>query len=217
MKVWITRAEPGAGRTAGRLRALGHEPLVAPLLEVHPLPAVIDLDGVAALAFTSANGVAAFAALSAERALPVFAVGAATAQAARDAGFARATSADGDVAALARRIAAAAPQGEVLAPGPREPAGDLVGDLAILGVKARAATLYETRPTGTPMPEGAEAVLVHSPKAALELARALERDAGRLQAYCISEAAAAPLATLPLARLAVAAQPDEASLLALLP
>ena len=32
MKVWVTRASPGAEATATRLTALGHTPLVAPLL-----------------------------------------------------------------------------------------------------------------------------------------------------------------------------------------
>ena len=32
--IWITRAQPGADQTAERVRALGHEVLVAPLLEV---------------------------------------------------------------------------------------------------------------------------------------------------------------------------------------
>src|ERR1700712_4198561 len=75
-KIWITRAQPAAETTAERVRALGHEALVAPLLEVRALEDVeIDLAGVAALAFTSANGVRAFADLSAERQIRVFAVG----------------------------------------------------------------------------------------------------------------------------------------------
>ena len=68
-KIWITRAQPGADGTAERVRALGHEAMIGPLLEVQMLPdAVVDLRGVAALAFTSANGVRAFAEASGERA-----------------------------------------------------------------------------------------------------------------------------------------------------
>src|SRR4051812_12438776 len=100
-KIWITRAQPGADATAERVRALGHEALVAPLLAVRALEDVeIDLIGVAALAFTSANGVRAFADLSPERQIRVFAVGSTTAQAARAAGFRLVLSADGDVEAL---------------------------------------------------------------------------------------------------------------------
>ena len=51
LRVWITRAQPGADATAERVRALGHEAVVAPLLAVRPLSDVeIDLTGVAALA-----------------------------------------------------------------------------------------------------------------------------------------------------------------------
>ncbi len=85
-KIWITRAEPGAAATAERVRALGHEAVVAPLLAIQPLvDARVDLTDVGALAFTSANGVRAFAEKSAERSLKVFAVGLATAKAARQA------------------------------------------------------------------------------------------------------------------------------------
>jgi uroporphyrinogen-III synthase len=142
LKIWITRAEPGASRTAARLKALGRDPLVAPLLEVHPLAVSIDLDGVGALAFTSANGVRAFAALSEDRGLPVFAVGGATAEAARAAAFTSVTSAEGDVAALAQTIVANRDRfaGLVLAPGPREPAGDLVGALAASACCPRSAS-----------------------------------------------------------------------------
>ena len=215
MKIWVTRAEAGAGRTAERLRALGHEPLLAPVLEVHALNPDIDLGGVGSLAFTSANGVRAFAALSRDRGLPVFAVGGATSEAARAAGFAFVLSADGDVEDLARAIAGSSGMlaGEVLHPGAAEPAGDLIGALAALGVAARGVTVYETLILPTAVPPGAEALLIHSPKAARAVA---EARIGGLTAYCISEAAAQPLAGR-VQRVVTAAEPNEASLLSLLP
>jgi uroporphyrinogen-III synthase len=223
MRIWITRAEPGASRTADKLRALGHEPVVAPLLEVHALPGPIDLDGVAALAFTSANGVRAFAERSPEpdfgRALPVFTVGDATAVAAKMAGFAEVASASGDLDALADLIAAHAGRlhGTVLAPGPREPAGDLPRALAAQGVTAQALALYETLPVYPPRGMGpVDAVLIHSPKAAERLAVVMGDRTGPA-AYCISAAAAAPLANHAFALVEWAARPDEDSLLALLP
>jgi uroporphyrinogen-III synthase len=215
MRIWVTRAEPGAGRTAQRLRALGHEPLVAPVLEVHSLSPEIDLGGVGALAFTSANGVRAFAGLSRDRGLPVFAVGGATSEAARGAGFASVLSADGDVEALARAIADSSGMlaGAVLHPGAAEPAGDLIGALTALGIAARAITVYETRILPAAVPPGAEALLIHSPKAAEAVAGA---GIGELTAYCISQAAAQPLAGR-VKHAAVAAEPNEAKLLSLLP
>ena len=126
----------------GGLRAPGRPPARGPPL---PRRSCRPGRGRRTLAFTSANGVAAFAARFGERGLPAYAVGAATAAAAREAGFASVTSADGDVAALVSVVAAHAPfAGEVLHPGAAEPAGDLIGALAALGVPARALTAYET-------------------------------------------------------------------------
>ena len=223
MKIWIARAEPGAGRTAERVRALGHDPLVAPVLQVRSLPGEVDLDGVGALAFTSPNGVGAFAARCADRGLPVFAVGAATARAARTAGFAAVASADGDVAALAALIAASRDRfaGLVLAPGALEPAGDLLGGLYAKGVSARVQAIYETcaidAPQALRLLSELDVVLVHSPKGGRRLAETLAgHEVGHLAALCISAEAAAPLAGLPLKSSTVAARPDEQSLFALL-
>src|SRR5258708_35980584 len=55
-KIWITRAQPGAASTAERVRALGHEAIVAPLLAGRALGgAQGDLPGGGAPSFTSAN------------------------------------------------------------------------------------------------------------------------------------------------------------------
>lgn len=225
LKVWITRAEPGASRTAEQVRALGHEAFVAPLLQVRPLAgAGADLAGVGALAFTSANGVRAFAALSSERDLPVFAVGAATAAAARAAGFTHISSGEGDVAALAEAIAARRGDlaGAVLHPAPVEPAGDLVGDLSARGVPARAAAIYDTVPV-PPTPEltarlrELDVVLLHSPKAARALAELLAaHPAPHLRALGLSAAVLEPLAQTALASQDHPPMPLESALLNLL-
>lgn len=223
-KVWITRAEPGASATAARLRALGFEPVVAPLIETRRLAPDLDLSGVAALAFTSAAGVTAFAALSPERSLPVYAVGEATAATVREAGFADVISADGDVAALARRIKADRRRidGAVLHAGAAAPAGDLRGALAQAGVPARFVPVYETVPAAPPREvlaaiDSLNAVLVHSPSAGARLAELLPRaPTPGLAAYCISPAAAASLEGLAIGRILTAALPNEDALLSLL-
>ena len=184
--------------------------MVAPLLAIRPLPqAAPDLTGVAALAFTSRNGVAAFAALTEARALPVFTVGDATAEAARAAGFAEIHSAAGALGDLARLLASAAP-GVVLVPGALEPAGDLPALLAGR-VEVRPLPVYEAVATGSPAPPAFDAVLVHSPRAGRALA-ALGPFAGQVCA-AISDAAAAPLAGASGLELRVASHPDEAALL----
>lgn len=221
MRLWVTRTEPGALATAGRLAALGHAPVVAPLLRIEPLAPEIALDGVAALAFTSPNGVAAFARLNPRRDLPVFAVGDATAEAATAAGFAAVRSAGGDVHDLTELIATARPSGPVLHAGAREPAGDLVGALDERGVAARSVAVYAAVPAPgeaglKALAEGRlDGVLIHSPRAARRLVEAAPA-ARDLPAYCISPAAAAPLIAAGFGRAAAAPFPDEASLLKLI-
>ncbi len=89
MKLLILRPQPGADETAARARALGLEPVVAPLFSVRPLawtpPDPAGFDAVmltsASAARQAATGLAAF------RDLPCYAVGEATAAAAEEAGF----------------------------------------------------------------------------------------------------------------------------------
>jgi len=224
-RIWITRAQPGADVTAERVRAMGHDAVVAPLLAVRVLPDVsIDLHGVAALAFTSANGVRAFADASGERGLKVFAVGAATAQAARAAGFKSVLSADGDVEALAEGIAARRGElrGAVLHPGALEPAGDLAGALEKQGVEARRLILYETAPVDLAAAEAealshSDAVLLHSPRAAQVLAKLLKaHPAPQMRALGLSKAVVKPLARTRMAAKAFPPFPLEAALLNLI-
>ena len=224
-KIWITRAQPAAEATAARVRALGHEPFIAPLLKVEPVEGVeVDLRGVCALAFTSANGVRAFIEATPERALRVFAVGAATAQAVRAAGFKNVLSADGDVEALAEGIAARKRdlKGCVLHPGAAEPAGDLVGALEARGIEARRLILYDTGPAELAAEELAilpeiDAVLLHSPKAAQALAAMLkEQPLPRMRALCLSKAVMKPLARTKMGAKVFAPFPLEAALLNLI-
>lgn len=214
--VWITRARPGAEATAGRVRALGFTPIIDPLLAVEALDVDLDLDHVAALAFTSANGVEAFARLSDQRRLPVFAVGRATARAAEGAGFPSVTSADGDVEDLARLIVGAA-GGPVLWAGAKEPAGDLVSLLRDCGMMAHGVAVYETveRAPSAATLETATTVLLHSPRAARALAAILAvQPAPNLRCLCLSQAIAAPLAGLvEPGSVAVAPRPDESAML----
>jgi uroporphyrinogen-III synthase len=224
-RVWITRAQPGAEASAARVRDRGLEPLVEPLLEMRPLsPEPLDLSGVGALAFTSANAARAFASLSGERDLPVFAVGTATTAAARMAGFADVRSADGDVSALGELILAqrTAFVGALLHPSAAEPAGDLVGGLAAAGLQALRLALYETvtRSPGAALLEALPDlpfVLVHSPRGARALADVLARcPAAGLTALCLSPAVTEPLGGAGLVGLRAAAAPREAALMELL-
>jgi uroporphyrinogen-III synthase len=207
---------------------MGLAPLVDPLLEVRDLSPTVDLTDVAALAFTSVNGVAAFARLYAGRDRPVFAVGDRTARAAREAGFADVDSADGDVEALAALILSQAARlgGAVLHPCALDPAGDLVSPLVAAGLSARRLAVYETvdrdpSPSTLAGLDDLEAVLLHSPRAARALAGWLAgRPAPGLRALCLSPAVAAPLGTPAadgrLGSVTSAPHPSETALLDLL-
>ena len=94
--VLITRPQPGAEATAARVRALGLVPVVAPVMQVRRFAPALPR-AVQAVLVTSGNALDGIAAWD----VPVFAVGDATAEKARAAGFADVMSAAGDAAALA--------------------------------------------------------------------------------------------------------------------
>lgn len=101
-RVLVLRPQPGAGETAERARALGLEPVVAPLFDVRPLawtapdPAAFD-----AVMLTSASAARmARDSLGAFAALPCYAVGEASGTAARAIGFADVREGPDDGAAL---------------------------------------------------------------------------------------------------------------------
>ncbi|SOB80382.1 uroporphyrinogen-III synthase [Sphingomonas guangdongensis] len=98
----VLRPEPGNAATAARIAGLGHRTLRLPLFAVTPVaweaPDPGDFD---ALLLTSANAVRHGGdQLAGLRALPVIAVGAATARAARDAGLTVTQIGEAGVAAL---------------------------------------------------------------------------------------------------------------------
>ncbi len=96
--VVVVRPEPGNARTAAALRALGLDVRQVPLFAITPVDwSVPDPAGFDGLLLTSANAVRhGGAGLDALKRLPVVAVGATTAAAASDAGFAVAVTGSGD-------------------------------------------------------------------------------------------------------------------------
>ena len=94
----ILRPEPGASATAVRARAHGLEAIVAPLFAIHPLAwTPPDPEALDAVLMTSANAARhGGPGLDAFRHLPLYAVGSATADAAREAGFTEIHTGSGD-------------------------------------------------------------------------------------------------------------------------
>lgn len=223
MKVWVTRSAPGASATAARLLELGHDPIVAPVLVVAPLDVRIDLTGIDALAFTSANAVRAYAALTPRRDLPVWTVGVSTAQAARQAGFDRVQASEGDVADLGARLTQDLSWGvTVMHPCALELAGDLASPLAAAGLHLRPAPIYQTVIAAAEAPiraalESADVVLLHSPKGARALNQLLAAYPTKIgRALCLSQAVARALDGGKIPTVAFAALPNDGALLKLL-
>lgn len=233
MRLLVTRPRDDAEALAGMLSALGHVPILAPVMSVRtiggpPLP----LDGVQAMLATSANGVRAVAARTGRRDVTLFAVGPQTADAARMAGFARVVSADGDAAALVETIAKSANpgNGKLLHAAGAETAGRVQQSLQARGFSVETAVLYEAVPAEALAPEALEAlrggtadgVVLFSPRsarifAALVAAAGLGSACAKLAAFCISTATASALAPLAFGRVVIAAEPNQAAMLALLP
>lgn len=197
---------------------MGFVPVIRTLLRIEPLSAAIAGATPDGLIFTSLNAVHVWSGMTPARDTPVLAVGDATAEAARAAGFASVRSAGCDLDALAALIRSdrALHGARLLHPAAETPAGDLQ---SLVGDHARIDPLpvYRAAETGAPPPDAFDAVLIHSPRAARALAAALSPDAARGRIACaISANAGAALSALPFAEIRIAAHPDEASLLACL-
>lgn len=227
VRVLITRPREDAGRLAAAFAARGIASVAAPLMKIELTPAPVPLDGVQAILLTSANGARALAAASPRRDVRVLAVGRATAEAARAAGFAAVASADGDVhalAALARR-GLDRQGGALLHVSGADVAGNLAGMLARDGFDARRLALYAARTVpALPFP-AAEAlragtldgVALFSPRGAdsfVRLVRAahLEDTTAPLIVFCLSAAVAEAASGLAWRSVAIAARPDQDAL-----
>jgi uroporphyrinogen-III synthase len=163
LRILILRPEPGASETAARARAMGLQPVVAPLFAIKavewkaPNPSLYD-----AVLLTSANaarqGGTGLAALTG---LPCYAVGEATADAAHAAGFRAPLAGPGDGAAAVEQMAAAGVKRALHLCGLDHMA------LEHAQVSIERQIVYAAEPVAALPPEAqAEAVaLIHSPRA----------------------------------------------------
>jgi uroporphyrinogen-III synthase len=188
-RVLVLRPEPGATATVQRARELGLDAIAMPLFEVEPLewdpPGPDGFDG---LLLTSANAVRhGGEGLRRFLSLPVYAVGEATADAARTAGFNVSTTGQADVERLLQSV------------GPGLKLLHLCGEerkshsalQEILAIPVYRSNAIEH----VDLSGGAGAVaLVHSPRAGLRLAE-LVADRGSISVAAISPAAAAAAGT----------------------
>ena len=217
---------------AARLTALGHAVVVQPMMRIVFLAEPTGLAAPAAIAFTSANAVRAVAGWIAARSwrdVVVYAVGGATAEAARVAGFGHVTIAAGDAAGLAAAIRNGFDprRGTILYPAARDRAADLAALLpgfavaTVQAYRANAAARFEPAAAQALRAGAIDGVLVFSRRTAeifvrLILAEGLLAGVRRATLYALSAQVAEPLAALAPAPVEVAPRPDLDSLVGLL-
>ena len=226
--VLVTRPEPGAGETAARLTARGFLPVLAPVMTIVPRGLSVGRLPQAVLV-TSGNAIPALPA--ALHAVPLFAVGDATAERAWRAGFLDVRSAGRDAAALAELAAAAlAPAAGPLLLASGERLGmTLAATLRADGFAVYRRVAYATAPAEslsaaarTALEAGAvRAALFFSPQSARIFVTILQRDmpAGvvrGIEALAISQSTETALRPLPWRRVRVASHPNQDELLSLL-
>jgi uroporphyrinogen-III synthase len=184
-RVLVLRPEPGASATVERARQRGLDAFAVPLFEIEPVewsaPDAASFDG---LLITSANAMrAAGDRLQGLRGLKVYAVGDATALAARDEGFDVAAVGDAGVERLLASIEADL---RLLHLGgeDRKEIGDARQDISSI-------TVYRSGPIENPDLSGTAGAiaLIHSPRAARRFAE-LASDRGSIAIFAISPDAA---------------------------
>lgn len=234
MRVLVIRPEPDATRTAERLGAAGHAALMAPVLTTDFLGPPLPNDA-ALIVLTSGNAVRALMRrpdLARFTDLATVAVGAATAAAARDAGFTSVVSAEGRAADVAAVVAALrpAPGTRVLYPAATERADALEERLAALGLDVAMVEVYRTVQVEAWPAEtvaalttgGADVAQVMSRRSGLALVALIQRHglqavARSMACHAISAEAVTPDLASSFASVTIAVRPSLDGLLALLP
>ena len=188
-RVVVLRPEPGASATVERARSRGLEAIAIPLFEVEPVEwEVPEPGGFDALLLTSANAVHhGGEGLQRLRVLPVYAVGPATADAARSAGFDVTAAGDSDVDRLLGSIEPGLNLLHLCGEHRTEPtaAQQRISPVAVYSAKERDAPNVSA---------AADAVaLIHSPRAGRRFAQLVDEaglDRGSIAIAAISPAAA---------------------------
>jgi uroporphyrinogen-III synthase len=231
MHLLVTRPEPDGERTAAKLRARGHEVMLASLLRVETIDA--DIDGAwHAVAVTSVNALRAIADQPGlERLLeaPAYAVGGRTADAAVAQGFENVISADGDIGDLARVMKTHLPTGaRVLYLAGEDRSGDLAGALADSGIEVATRVVYRAVALAKFPPDAREALtagwldgVLHFSRRSAATYIGCAAEAGVTEQalvpthYCLSPQVAEPLEAAGARAIRVADAPTEAALIRL--
>jgi uroporphyrinogen-III synthase len=224
MAILVTRPEPDNETTAAALRAKGFAVLLAPMLRFEPVAFHDDPDArYGAVIVSSANALRAIEAdLAGSRllALPLFAVGERSAEAARRAGFGDVAVRDLIVASVRAKTLKKASTLLYLAGA--DLAGDLAGELGERGFSVVTHTTYRMMPVQNLPQEAVDAFAANAIEAVLHYSRRSARafvDAVRAAGVeisalaiphcCISDAVAQVVRDVGATRVLVARSPDE--------
>lgn len=234
MRLLVTRPEPEAEVLAETLRGAGHAAIVEPMLVIRPIDNVqIQLDGVAALVVTSGNALRAIADrpdLAAMCRLPLYAVGAASAEAARQLGFGEVIEGPGSAEAMLPVLTRAFRAGaRLLHLAGDAVAVDLATPLSRSRIALEPAIVYDSAARRALSEElvaalrqgEVDGVVLMSPRTAATFAKLvmqarLTSEVQRLSHFCISANTASALDDLAPDTVRIAKQPDLPSVLALI-
>jgi len=229
MLVALTRPRADSERLAAELAPAGIDTVISPVLEIviEP-PEGFDPAGHQAVLLTSRNGAEALAESTVLRTLRILAVGDATAERARQLGFAEVESADGDADALiALAVDRLAPaDGPVMHARGRETRGNVSPRLSEHGFDIESVVLYRAEPVAEleaamqrALTDGRlDGVLAFSPRsmgrfADLVAAAGLAESLRPVVLYAMSAAVAEAAARLPWGKVVIAAAPTQEALL----
>jgi uroporphyrinogen-III synthase len=228
--VLITRPEPGASETARRLAALGFIPVLCPLLQIRPVPVTLPAaSAIAAVLLTSGAAIPFLPSVYHET--PLLAVGDATADRARKAGFSRVRSASGDAEALAAQVRQSlAPEaGPLLLAAGKGNGKQLASFLRDAGYRVLRRVVYAAVPTPDLAPDAVTMLRAGRVRTALFFSTETARHFVRLvrtaelaaslhdvEAVAIGRLAGVALQVMPWRHVRVAARPNQDEMLELL-
>ncbi|MCW6507426.1 uroporphyrinogen-III synthase [Lichenifustis flavocetrariae] len=231
MRVAVFRAAGDGRRTAGKLAALGHAAMLAPVIEIVSTGVKVPADG-DILVFTSAHAVEVLdreALPTRFRSMPCYCVGSRTAGAAQALGFSDVRSGDDNAAALAALIAKQiAPSRRIVLVAGRDRKPTVEETLRRSGFTLNVVEVYHARRVERWPPDVVETLrrscdaALHYSRRSVDLAVEVAIESGlgsemrRWRHYCLSDDVAAGLARHGLDDVVPAPHPDEQNLLALL-
>lgn len=232
MRIAVFRAREDGERTGQRLKILGHEAVLAPVLEIVPNGRRLPDERFDAVIFTSAHGADAVDPADALRlrGRPCFCVGARTVERARAVGFRDCRSALADAERLATRVSEDVPcPARILLVVGRDRKPVIEARLAEAGHEVVVVELYQAMaadhwPAHVPelVRQGRIDAALHYSRRSATLAVRLAGVTGVLAGFrtlahhCLSGDTAEPLREAGIPNVAVAAEPNEESLFATL-